>query len=214
MQRSSSHQANNSGAIRISNKRPLSFSGLNPLHRLRVHFRHHQWDPLLHPKRRAVIQHHRPLPHRQRPELFADGPTSAEQGNVNAVEAVGGELLDGVAAAFEGEALAGGALGGEHFDGAVGEVTVVEDGEEFLADGAGDADDGDGGAGVLEGHPDAEWGTGVGGGGGGRGNADGGAEHGGFGESGGHFCWGVAAAGGKGFWVLKVSVLLWLFLLV
>lgn len=165
MKRRGGHQANNSRAIRVSNQTPLS--QLNPSHSLGIHFRYHKGHILIHPKRRAIIHHDRPALHRDRPELLADRSAGAEQRDVDAAEALGGELLDDVALVLEGDALAGGALGGEQFDGAVGEGAVGEDGEKFLADGAGDADDGEGGGGFAEGHADGE-GGGVGAEGGGE----------------------------------------------
>lgn len=144
MKRRGGHQANDSGAIGVGDKRPLSDANLNPLHGLRIHLRDHQRDLLVHPKGRAIVHHDGPLLDRDGPELLADGPTGAEESDVDAVKALGGELLDGVVVALESEAPPGGALGGEHFDGAEGEVPVREHREELLPDSAGDAYDGEG----------------------------------------------------------------------
>jgi len=73
----------------------------------------------------------------------------AKERDVDAVEAIRCELLHDVVPVLEDDAAAGGELRGQHFDGTVGEVAV---GEELLANGAGDADDGDGGAVIAEGH--------------------------------------------------------------
>lgn len=154
MKRRDGHQANDSGAIGVGDKRALSDADLNPLHGLGIHLRDHQRDLLVHPKGRAVVHHDGPLFDRDGPELLADGTTGTEESDVDAVKALGGELLDGVVVALEGEAPPGGALGGEHFDGAEGEVPVRKHGEELLADGAGDADDGEGRSRFLEGHAD------------------------------------------------------------
>ena len=154
MKRRGGHQANDSGAIGVGDKRALSNADLNPLHGLRIHLRDHQRDLLVHPKGGAVVHHNGPLPDRYGPELLADGPTGAEESDVDAFKALGGELLDGVVVALEGEVPPGGALGGEHFDGAEGEVPVREHRKELLPDGASDADDGEGRTRFLEGHAD------------------------------------------------------------
>lgn len=150
----SGHQANNGGAIRVRNERAFSRSSFDVLHRFRVHFGNNQRHLLVHPKGRAIVHHHCPPIHRGGAELLADGPAGAEERDVDAVEAIRRELLHDVVSVLKVDAAAGGALRGQHFDGAVGEVAVGEDGEELLADGASDADDGNGGAIIAEGHSD------------------------------------------------------------
>lgn len=154
MKRGGGHQANNGGAIRVRNESAFSRSSFDVLHCFGVHFGNHQRHILVHPKRGAIVHHHRPPIHRGGAELLADGAASAEECDVDAVEAIRRELLHDVVPVLEDDAAAGGALRGKHFDGAVGEVAVGEDGEELLADGAGDAYDGDGGAVIAEGHSD------------------------------------------------------------
>jgi len=121
------------------------------LHRFGVHFGNNQRQILVHPKYGAIVYHHRTPIHRSGAELLADGAAGAEERDVDAVQAIRGELLQDVVPVLEDDAAAGGALQGQHFDGSVGEVVV---GEELLANGAGDADDGDGGAVIAEGHSD------------------------------------------------------------
>lgn len=154
MKRGSSHQAYNGGAIRVSNECSLSSSGFDVLHCFRVHFGNYQWDILVHPKRGAVVDDHRSPIDGDGAEVLANGAAGAEERDVDAIEALRRQLLHDVVPVLKGDAAPSGALGREHFDGAVGEVAVGEDGEELLADGAGDAHDGDGGAVFLEGHSD------------------------------------------------------------
>jgi len=154
MKRGSGHQANNGGAIRVRNESAFSRSGFDVLHRFGVHFGNNQRHLLVHPKRGAIVYHHRTPIHRGGAELLADGAAGTEERDVDAVEAIRCELLHDVVPVLEDDAAAGGALRGQHFDGTVGEVAVGEDGEELLANGAGDADDGDGGAVIAEGHSD------------------------------------------------------------
>lgn len=148
MEGSSGHEANDSRAIGISDERPLPRPDLHMRHGLRIHLRDDQRHRRVHPEGGAVIHHHGPALDGDGPELLAHRTAGAEQGEVDAGEALGGELLDGVVPALEVEAAAGGAEAGQHLDGAVGEAPVGEHPEELLADGARDADDGDGGAGV------------------------------------------------------------------
>lgn len=155
MQRCGSHQADDGRAIGVRNESPLSRPEPNTLHGFRIHLGYDQRHAFDHPEGRAVVHHDRPLLDGDGPELLAYRPARTEQSDVDALKAIGFELLDDVVPALEGHAPAGGALGGEHLDGAVGEVAVGEDGEELLADGAGDADDGEGGAVLLEGHADS-----------------------------------------------------------
>lgn len=162
MKRGSSHQAYNGGAIRVSNECALSRSGFDVLHCFGVHFGNYQRHLLVHPKRGAVVDHDRSTIDGDGAEVLADGAAGAEERDVDTVEALRRELLDDVVPVLEGDAAASGALGSQHMNGAVGEVAVGEDGEELLADGAGDAHDGDGGAVLAEGHSD----PGGGGGGG------------------------------------------------
>ena len=148
MKRRNSHQANDSRTIRVRDNRTLP--QLNIPHCIRINFRNHQRHILIHPKSRAIIHHNGPTFRGNWPQFLTNTPTGTEQRDVDAGEGVLGELFHDVFDALEGEFFAGGALGGEHFDGGVREVAVGEDGEEFLADGAGDADDGDGGGVFLE----------------------------------------------------------------
>lgn len=124
------------------------------MHCFRVHLRDHQWNLLVHPKRRAIVHHYAPPIHRDGPELLADGPAGAEQSNVDAVEALRRQLLHHILLLLERHAAAGGALRRQHFYGAVGEVAVGEDGEELLTDGAGHPNHRDGGSVFFEGHSD------------------------------------------------------------
>lgn len=153
MQWSSGDETNNGGTIGISNERPLPTLELDSLHGLWINLRYNKRNPLHHPKRRAIIHNDGPLLHRYRPKLLAYAPSRAEQSNVHVVEAVLCQFLHGVVAVFVTDSFAGGAFGSEQLEGTVGEVSVGNDGEELLADGAGDSDDGDGGAVLFEGHP-------------------------------------------------------------
>lgn len=155
MQRCGSHQANDGGAIGVRNESPLSRPEPNTLHGFRVHLGYDQRHALDHPEGRAIVHHDRPPLDGDGPELLAYRPARTEQSDVDTLKAISFELLDDVVPVLEGHVLASGALGGEHLDGAVGEVAVGEDGEELLADGAGDADDGEGGAALLERHADS-----------------------------------------------------------
>ena len=154
VERGSSHQANDGGAIGVSNESTLPHPKLDTVHGFRVHLRNHQRNLLVHPKRRAVVHHDGSLIAGDGAELPADGAAGAEECNVDAGEALRRELLHDVLVPFEVEAAAGGALRRQHLDGAVGEVAVGEDGEELLADGAGDTHDGDGGSVFAERHSD------------------------------------------------------------
>lgn len=178
MQRRGCHEADDRRTIRIRNQRPLPTPELDSFHGLRINLRYHKRHPLVHPESGAVIHNDCALLRRNRPELLAYAPAGAEQGNVDAVEAVRRQFLDGVIPVLVGDRLSGGAFGGEQLEGSVGEVAVGDDGEELLADGAGDSDDGDGGAVLSEGHSDGEGAIG-----GGSRARDG--EGGGFGEEGG-----------------------------
>lgn len=152
VKRSSSHKANDGGTIGVSNKGALPHPYFDSFHGLRVYFWDHKWHLLVHPKGRAIVHHNAPLLNCNRTKLLADGPSRAEQRNIDAVKAVGSELLHNVVPVLEGHVLASGALGGKHLDGAVGKVSVGENGEELLPDGAGDTNDSKGRRGFLEGH--------------------------------------------------------------
>lgn len=171
MQWRSRHETNNRRTIRIGNQRPLPTLDLDSVHRLRINLRYHKRNPLVHPKRGAIIHNNGALLHRNRPKLLAYAPAGAEQSNVDVIEAVLRQFLDGVVPIFVSDSFSGGAFGGEQLEGSVGEVSVGDDGEELLADGAGDSDNGDGGAVLSEGHSDGE---GAIGGGSRAGNGEGG----------------------------------------
>lgn len=150
------HETNNRRTIWIGNQRPLPTLELDSFHRLWINLRYHKRNSLIHPKRGAIIHNNGPLLHRNRPKLLAYAPAGAEQSNVDVIEAVLRQFLDGVVPVFVSDSFSGGAFGGEQLEGSVGEVPVGNDGEELLADGSRDSDDGDGGAILFEGHSNGE----------------------------------------------------------
>lgn len=156
MKRRSGQQTDDGRAIRVGNEGPVR-PPLEPdvRHGVGVHLRDDKWDLRVHPEDRAVVNHDGAPLDGGRAHLLRDGAAGAEEGDVDAVEALRAELLHDIVAALEGDAAAGGAVAGEHADAAVGEVAVGEDAKELLADGAGDADHSEGGAVVMEAHPDA-----------------------------------------------------------
>lgn len=113
MQWGRSHEADNSRAIRIGNKRPLSTLELNTLHGLGIHLRYHKRNPLVHPKGRAIVHHDGALFYCYRPKLLAYTPAGAEESNVNIIEAIFRQFLDGVASVFISERFPGRSLGGK-----------------------------------------------------------------------------------------------------
>lgn len=154
MKRGGSHETNDGRTIRIGNKRSFPAFQLNSLHSRRIHFRDHEWNSVNHPKRGAIIHNNGAFFNSYRPEFLAYTPPSAEKRNVNIVEAVLAQFLDCVTSVLICHGFSRGALGGQELEGAIGEVTVGEDGEEFLAHSAGDAYDRDGWAVFSEGHAD------------------------------------------------------------
>lgn len=141
MKRGGSHQAYNGGAIRVGNDRAFPHTDLETLQSLWVHFRNDQRDPVFHPKGGAIIHYHHSLCGSNRTERFTDRTAGAEESNVDPVKAVARELLNKVVPVQEGDGAASRALGGEHLDGSEREVSVGDDAEELLSDGAGDAYD-------------------------------------------------------------------------
>lgn len=154
MQRCGGHQADNGGAIGVGDERPLPRPPLEPnmRHRLGIHFRYNQRDLGNHAERRAVVDDDRPPLDCGGRHVLADGAPGAEEGDVDAIEALGAELLHHVLPILEGELLPRGAAAREHLDAAVGEVAIGEDAEELLAHGAGDAHHRHGGPVLAEAH--------------------------------------------------------------
>mmetsp|Transcript_26181 Transcript_26181/g.46566 ORF Transcript_26181/g.46566 Transcript_26181/m.46566 type:complete len:333 (+) Transcript_26181:63-1061(+) len=124
VQRRDGHEGDDGGAVGVGNDATLPLTVLHPRHRVWVDLRNHQRHPLCHPKRGAVVHHHRPRINRRRPKLLADTAASAEQRNVHILEAVHCELLHRVGLAVKVDLLPCRPCTGEHLHVAVREVPL------------------------------------------------------------------------------------------
>jgi hypothetical protein len=109
----------------------------------RVDLGHDQRRVGVHAEGGGVVDHDRARGFGVGNELAAARGAGAEEGNVDALEGGGGQLLDLVRLAFELERLADRAGRGEQLQGSDGEVPSLEDAEDLYSDRAGGADNGD-----------------------------------------------------------------------
>lgn len=157
MKWSNSHQADDSGTVRVCNNRSLPIPPLEPnvTHGLRIHLWYDKWDPRIHPKGGAVIHHDCSLLHRHGPQFSTNTTSRTEQGYINPIKALWHELLYSVVLPLERDLLPGGSTTCEELEGAVRKVALGENLEKLLTDGAGDSDYSDGGAVFTESHADS-----------------------------------------------------------
>ena len=109
----------------------------------------HQRHVRVHPERRGIVDHDGAGLHRERRELPGDAAAGREQRDVDALEGALGELLDHDPLAAEIDGLAGRAGARQRLQPADRKAAPVHGGDEFGADGAGHAGNGNNGIGLL-----------------------------------------------------------------
>ncbi len=125
-------------------------------HRFRIDLRHDERNLVVHAEGRRVVDDHRALRHRERSELLRRGAAGREQREVHAVERLLVELRHRHGLAGERQLLPRGASRRERADLRVGKLALLDAAQDFDADSARRADDGDdwlgGQAGGCSGH--------------------------------------------------------------
>mmetsp|Transcript_10224 Transcript_10224/g.21896 ORF Transcript_10224/g.21896 Transcript_10224/m.21896 type:complete len:289 (-) Transcript_10224:43-909(-) len=128
------HEGNDGGAVGVCDDgSPLA--QLDVGHGLGVHLGNHQGDTLGHAEGGAVVNHHRASSCCNGAQGLADRASSAEQSDVNALEAVLSQLLNSVGVSIKLLLLASGPSRGQQLNVTVGKVALLEHRQELLAHG-------------------------------------------------------------------------------
>ena len=131
------HNHHDGRAVRVRNDALAAIFSLVELDVFGVHFGHDQRDLRVHAEETRVVHHHGAVLDGDGGEFLGNRGTGGAEHQVNTLEGilVQNFALEGFA--LELEFLARAALGGEELEALQREVAFLEDGEDFLAHGAG-----------------------------------------------------------------------------